>query len=157
MIRSDWIPEPTANPTSYPTMEPTLPSYAPTLSPSDHPTFTAKTLYVRKSGCDWGYCTAPSKDYDDICEAPHSWNVAEGEIDYCCQCTSLILMDLESGEYSLGIRARDSSMSGMFQIDAICDNQDDNTTATTAAPGLCLYPYDSTSLKIYDMDSINHY
>ena len=103
------------------------------------PTFTNNTVYVRKSGCDWGYCTAPSKDYDDICEDPHSWDVAEGEFDYCCQCSSLILRDLESGEYSLKIQAANPSMSGAFEIEVICDDKDHNDTMTTEAPGLYMY------------------
>eukprot|EP01084_Bolivina_argentea_P106899 191178_1 len=66
----DPTTDPTHDPTTYPTVDPSSdptiqPSLSPTLAPTEapshstpttHPTFTNTVVYVRKNGCDYGYC-----------------------------------------------------------------------------------------------------
>eukprot|EP01084_Bolivina_argentea_P041693 76954_1 len=76
---------PTFNPTISPSIAPSaatpIPTTSPTHLPTRPPTFTEKYVYVRKHGCDYGYCTSYSTDYNDMCQS-NSMN--ENQLDFCC-------------------------------------------------------------------------
>eukprot|EP01084_Bolivina_argentea_P278173 475107_1 len=87
----------TITPTVAPTMKPTLPTASPTASPSIAPSFakgyptmqptlTQKYIYVRKSGCDFGYCSSNATNYTDTClhiDENLIGNLHESET-FCC-------------------------------------------------------------------------
>eukprot|EP01083_Nonionella_stella_P173965 601763_1 len=73
---------PSAPPTLAPTTAPTI---APTPStPTTSPTFTNTYVYVRQSGCDYGYCTDFGSDYDVGCSS----NLNEFDADLFTSCCS---------------------------------------------------------------------
>eukprot|EP01084_Bolivina_argentea_P246126 411963_1 len=80
------------NPALYSTsISPTLdPSNAPTETPTQSPTFTEKIIYVRKNGCDYGYCTSYYVDYHSLCiNGP--FILPQYQQRYCCVRSNLTL------------------------------------------------------------------
>ena len=49
--------------------------------------FTDRVLYVRKTGCNYGYCTAPATNYTDICLL-NEWTDYGRAGDWCCSGTT---------------------------------------------------------------------
>eukprot|EP01084_Bolivina_argentea_P084930 153531_1 len=75
--------EPSFSPSTapiFPTIPPTL---FPTISPTKEPTLTNKYLFIRSTGCDYGYCTSSTSNYnDDICI--NKLNDIAHAKQYCC-------------------------------------------------------------------------
>eukprot|EP01084_Bolivina_argentea_P246124 411961_1 len=59
------------------------PSNAPTETPTQSPTFTEKIIYVRKNGCDYGYCTSYYADYNSLC-INEPFTLPKHQQQYCC-------------------------------------------------------------------------
>eukprot|EP01084_Bolivina_argentea_P215790 366450_1 len=78
--------EPPATPTVTPTAAPTAQTVTPTLQPTIQPTLTDRYMYVRKSGCDFGYCASNATNYNDVClhiDGKLYGNLSDSE-KFCC-------------------------------------------------------------------------
>eukprot|EP01084_Bolivina_argentea_P084929 153530_1 len=74
---------PTSSPSTVPTFPTIQPTLFPTISPTKEPTLTNKYLFIRSTGCDYGYCTSSTSNYnDDICI--NKLNDIAHAKQYCC-------------------------------------------------------------------------